>query len=80
MTRLPLNIYALWDPEALIWVATSTDIGEFALQDTVLERLIDRIPGALEALAKANPRILGGLREVAFTFHAVRAGSATLNV
>ncbi len=72
MPNLPINIIAEWDPEASVWVATSDDIKGLAIDAPTLERLVERLPGAIEDLIELNHPELAGLRDIPFEVHASR--------
>jgi Domain of unknown function (DUF1902) len=72
--RRPITINAEWDPEASVWVATSEDIQGLVMEDATIERLVERLPGVLEDLIEGNHPELGGLTDIPFEVHALRAG------
>jgi hypothetical protein len=74
MTRTPINIFAEWDPEASVWVATSEDIQGLAIEAPTLEHLAERLPGVLEDLIAGNHPELAGVPELPFKLHAVLTG------
>lgn len=74
MANLPINILAEWDPEASVWVATSEDINGLAIEAPTLERLAERLPGALEDLIEFNHPQLAGLEDISFKVHASLTG------
>jgi predicted RNase H-like HicB family nuclease len=80
MARLPININALWDPEASVWVATTDDINGLVIEAETIERLIERLPGVIEELVEGNhPELLDGRREIPFEVHASRIGRVRLS-
>jgi predicted RNase H-like HicB family nuclease len=70
MSKLPIDILAEWDPEASVWVATSEDILGLAIEAPTLERLVERLPGALEDLVEGNHPEWAGIDELPFEVHA----------
>lgn len=49
MDRL-IVVRATFDPEARVWTTESPDLHGLRLEDESLERLLDRIPGAVQDL------------------------------
>ena len=52
MKTYPVNI--IWDPEAEVWVATSSDIGGLVLESGSLDALIEKIKYAVPELLELN--------------------------
>ncbi len=77
MQKLPIAILAEWDPDALVWVATSDDIGGFVMEDATLERLVSRVPAVLEDLIELNNLELpANVSEVPFEVRTLQTGFA----
>ena len=72
MVDLPINIIAEWDAEASVWVASNEDISGLAIEASTLERLVERLPGAIEDLIELNHPELAGLTDIPFKVHASR--------
>lgn len=52
MKTYTVNI--IWDPEAEVWVATSSDIGGLVLESGSLDALIEKIKYAVPELLELN--------------------------
>ena len=52
MKTYTVNI--IWDPEAEVWVATSSDIGGLVLESSSLDALIEKIKYAVPELLELN--------------------------
>ena len=52
MTEYTVNL--IWDPEALVWVATSDDIPGLTLESGSLDALIERVRFAAPELLELN--------------------------
>ncbi|MBC6442959.1 MAG: DUF1902 domain-containing protein [Rhodobacteraceae bacterium] len=49
-----ITVNAQWDPDARVWVATSTDIGGLAIESPTFEALQDKVAAALADLLELN--------------------------
>jgi predicted RNase H-like HicB family nuclease len=67
MEDSPYNIYADWDPEAEVWVATSDDVSGLATEAPTMEGLIEKLQAMIPELLEAN-RLLLGEPAVGITF------------
>lgn len=54
MDHLTIIVRADFDDDAGVWVATSTDIEGLALEADTFEKLLERVPGAIEDLIELN--------------------------
>ncbi len=54
MDRKPFFIFAEWDPEASVWVATSDDVPGLATEEQTLEGLIEKLKQMIPELLEAN--------------------------
>ena len=50
----PLRINAEWDSEALVWVATSTDVEGLAIEAETMDTLIERLKVVIPELLELN--------------------------
>lgn len=66
----PLNIHAVWDDEARVWVATSEDVPGLATEAKTSEELIEKLKILIPELLEANS-ILGGDIHAEIPFHLV---------
>ena len=48
-------VKAVWDGEAGVWYVASSDVHGLRLEAPALERLVDRLPGALADLLDEEP-------------------------
>ena len=49
-----MEVHALWDDEAKVWVATSEDVPGLATEADTMERLIEKLKGLIPELLEAN--------------------------
>ena len=54
MVHASIIVRADWDDEAKVWVASSTEIDGLSLEAETLERLRDKIAGAVADLIELN--------------------------
>jgi len=52
--RKPLVIYATWDDEAKVWVATSEDVPGLATEADSCEALVEKLKVMIPELLEAN--------------------------
>jgi hypothetical protein len=56
-----LVVYAMWDDDAKVWVATSEDVPGLVTEDPSLDSLVRRIGAVIPELLDANaPQRAGG--------------------
>lgn len=54
MQRSSIFVHADWDPDAQVWVATSSDIDGLAVEAATVEQLSDKVIAAISDLIEAN--------------------------
>lgn len=59
MASMTYHIYADWDPEADIWVATSDDVPGLVTEASTIETLREKLRTMIPELLKSNQIILG---------------------
>lgn len=64
-TKQPLVVYATWDDEAKVWVATSEDVPGLATEADSCELLVEKLKVMIPELLDANGR--GDGSEVPFS-------------
>lgn len=67
MGSLLYHVRADWDPEAEVWVATSSDIPGLATEAANLDALTEKLRGLIPELLEAN-QLLGGDQPEAISF------------
>lgn len=65
-----LDVHAIWDEEASVWVATSEDIPGLATEADNVEALVEKLKTLIPELLEANG-VLGSDRSVEIPFHLV---------
>jgi len=71
-----LMVYAMWDAEAGVWVATSEDVPGLATEADTVEKLIAKLKVMIPELLEANGYRLG--TEVPFRLEAARTERANV--
>ena len=71
-----LMVYAMWDAEAGVWVATSEDVPGLATEADTVEKLIAKLKVMIPELLEANGYRLG--TEVSFRLEAARTERANV--
>jgi len=66
MAREPVGIAVEWDPEAAVWVATSTEVYGFVMEDRSLDALFERVPNVLGDVVAGNHPELAGRDDLHF--------------
>ena len=54
MVGKPLFVYAEWDQEAQVWVASSDDVPGLATEEITIEGLIEKLKVMIPELLEAN--------------------------
>ncbi len=54
MASMVYQVYADWDPEADVWVATSDDVPGLATEASTIETLTEKLRTMIPELLKAN--------------------------
>ena len=71
-----LMVYAMWDTEAGVWVATSEDVPGLATEADTVEKLIAKLKVMIPEMLKANGYLLEA--DVPFLLEAARTERASL--
>jgi len=59
MGLLTYRVYADWDPEAEVWVATSDDVPGMATEAPTIEALTEKLRTLIPELLEANQLLSG---------------------
>lgn len=65
-----INVQAMWDDEAHVWVATSDDVPGLATEAETVEALVTKLQTLIPELLQANGRETG--EQIPFTLHSER--------
>ncbi len=66
-----LDVHAMWDDEARVWVATSEDVPGLVPEADTMEKLVDKLKVLIPELLEANEA--GNAQEVSFRLLSERA-------
>jgi hypothetical protein len=72
-----LKIFALWDEEARVWVATSDDVTGLAIEAATMEALIERLKVVIPELLELNHGTTSG--NIPFHLYGERSEVVALN-
>jgi predicted RNase H-like HicB family nuclease len=69
-----INVYATWDTDAGVWVATSQDVPGLATEASTIETLFERLKVIIPELLELNSGISG--KDIPFRLYSERSDVA----